>query len=120
MPPVDAETAAVLAPIVTDRELAELVETLIASERYAIDTEFHRERSYYPQVALLQFAWDDKVALVDPLAVNVKPLAALLTFLKNPLLLSELPSFLWKVKNSLSSMNTFLRKWAEDGRMPRR
>lgn len=31
----------------------------------AIDTEFVRERTYYPQPCLLQLAWDDRIACVD-------------------------------------------------------
>ncbi len=45
---------------------------------YAIDTEFHRERTYYPHVALVQLAWPDGLALIDPLAVDLSPLYALL------------------------------------------
>ena len=37
-----------------------------AAERYALDTEFHRERSYYPRLALVQLAWGDELVLVDP------------------------------------------------------
>ena len=42
---------------------------------YALDTEFHTERTYYPKLALIQVGWADKVALVDPLAVDPAPLA---------------------------------------------
>lgn len=55
--------------------LAKVIDSLGAAEAYALDTEFHRERTYYAQLALLQLAWDDQVALVDPLAVDVAPLA---------------------------------------------
>jgi ribonuclease D len=58
--------------------LDKLVEQAAAADRYAIDTEFHRERTYYPQVALIQIAWEDQVHLVDPLAVELKPLATVL------------------------------------------
>ena len=51
---------------------------LVSAERYAIDTEFHRERTYFPQVALIQIAWDDQVVLVDPLPLDLTPLAAIL------------------------------------------
>ena len=34
---------------------------------YGFDTEFHTERTYVPDLALIQIAWADKVALVDPL-----------------------------------------------------
>jgi ribonuclease D len=55
-----------------------LVEEVRAERRYAIDTEFHRERSYYPRLALFQIAWAEQVALVDPLALDVRPLAKVL------------------------------------------
>ena len=29
------------------------------SGMYALDTEFHREKTYYPQLALLQIGWHD-------------------------------------------------------------
>ena len=45
---------------------------------YAIDTEFHRERSYFPRVALIQINNGSEIALVDPLAVDPEPLADLL------------------------------------------
>src|SRR5262249_7273339 len=45
---------------------------------YAVDTEFHRERTYYPHVALVQLRWADVTALVDPLVVDLAPLADLL------------------------------------------
>ncbi len=61
-----------------DKGLAQLVETLISEPEYALDTEFHRERTYYPKVALLQLAWPGGIALVDPLAVDLRPLAAVL------------------------------------------
>ena len=59
-------------------ELAELVRTLTDEPRYALDTEFHGERSYWPHLALIQIAWRDGVALVDPLSVDPAPLGALL------------------------------------------
>ncbi len=62
----------------TESALDDVVASLSEAERYAIDTEFHRERTYFPQVALVQVAWGDNVALIDPLAVDLKPLAAVL------------------------------------------
>src|SRR5438105_3396016 len=59
-------------------ELAELVRTLADEPRYALDTEFHGERSYWPHLALIQIAWRDGVALVDPLTVDPAPLGTLL------------------------------------------
>lgn len=42
---------------------------------WCLDTEFHRERTYFPKLALLQVGWRDKVALIDPLAVDLSGLA---------------------------------------------
>lgn len=51
-------------------DVERLVAEVAASDRYAIDTEFHRERSYFPQLALVQIQVGDRVYLVDPLAVD--------------------------------------------------
>jgi ribonuclease D len=59
--------------------LDDLVDRLRAVPVYGIDTEFHRERTYWPQIALVQLSWPDGgVALVDPLAVDLAPLARVL------------------------------------------
>ena len=64
---------------VADQDTFErLVDLLIAEPRYALDTEFHRERTYYPRLALLQLAWSGGTALVDPLAVDIQALGRLL------------------------------------------
>jgi len=65
---------------IADRaELDDLVDQLTATDRLAVDTEFHRERTYWPQCALVQLGWDGGRALIDPLAVDVGVLAPLLT-----------------------------------------
>ncbi len=66
----------------TDDALAALLDQLRDVERYALDTEFHREKTYWPKVALLQVAWltptgEGAIALVDPLAVDLTPFAGL-------------------------------------------
>jgi ribonuclease D len=64
--------------------LDNLVERLLGVDRYGLDTEFHRERTYWPHLALVQVAWPPGpagpagVALVDPLAVEVEPLSKVL------------------------------------------
>lgn len=63
----------------TRADLDAVVAEATTADAYALDTEFHRERTYYAQLALLQLGWDDQIALVDPLAVDVAPLADLLT-----------------------------------------
>lgn len=65
--------------VATDAELAELVAEVSAQPRYALDTEFHRERTYFPRLALVQLAWEGGMALVDPLACEPKGLVPLLT-----------------------------------------
>jgi ribonuclease D len=70
--------------ISTPQALDDLVERVLAVGRYALDTEFHREKTYWPHLALVQVAWPGGaagpagVALIDPLAVDVGPLARLL------------------------------------------
>src|SRR2546429_1960676 len=59
-------------------ELDGLVRELVGADLYAIDTEFHRERTYLPRVALVQVAWAGGVALIDALAVDLAPLAQVL------------------------------------------
>lgn len=56
----------------------ELVQSLRSTPAYGLDTEFHRERTYLPVLALVQVASHEGVALVDALAVDVSPLSDLL------------------------------------------
>ncbi len=67
-----------VAPIVDPDELAGIVDEIRGEEVVALDTEFHRERTYFPKIALLQLAWRDRVAIVDPLALDLTPLAEVL------------------------------------------
>ena len=43
--------------VTTASALDDVIAALVDQPRYAIDTEFHRERTYYPKVALVQVAW---------------------------------------------------------------
>ena len=45
---------------------------------YAVDTEFHRERTYYPRLALVQVAWSSGAVLIDPFAVDMAAFAPVL------------------------------------------
>ncbi len=60
------------------RQLRDVVDALCAEPRFALDTEFHSERTYVPQVALIQIAWPGNVVLIDPLEVDVSCLAEVL------------------------------------------
>lgn len=51
--------------------LEELVAELASADEYALDTEFHRERTYLPRLALVQVAVGSRLVLVDALAVDV-------------------------------------------------
>ena len=61
--------------VVDSAGLEALVAEVAAEDSYGFDTEFHTERTYVPDLALIQIAWDGKTALVDPLAVDPAPLA---------------------------------------------
>ncbi|NDI18860.1 MAG: ribonuclease D, partial [Actinobacteria bacterium] len=61
-----------------DSELEGLRDRLIDHPRVAIDTEFHRERTYFPELALLQIGSPDGVYLIDPLKCDVGILAPVL------------------------------------------
>jgi ribonuclease D len=58
--------------------LEEVIGALRDEAAFAIDTEFHRERTYFPKLALVQIAWSSGLALIDPLAVDPRPLAEVL------------------------------------------
>ncbi len=52
----------------TPAEIAALAERVAAAESVAFDTEFLWERSYWPQLCLIQVAIEGLVAVADPLA----------------------------------------------------
>lgn len=63
--------------ITTGADLEEYVDRLLAEPRYALDTEFHRERTYFPRLALVQIAGAGEIVLVDPLACDLSALKRL-------------------------------------------
>jgi ribonuclease D len=65
--------------IETDAALAELCTHLREQPFVAVDTEFHRERTYYAHLALVQVASSERVACIDPLSgIDLAPLDALM------------------------------------------
>ena len=58
-------------------DLEQYVDGLLGTDRYALDTEFHRERTYFPRLALVQIAGAGDLVLVDPLSCDMSPLRRL-------------------------------------------
>lgn len=63
-------------------DLVALCNELRNSSWFAIDTEFMREKSYYPQLCLIQVATEQVVACIDPQAID--DLGPLLDLLYDP------------------------------------
>jgi ribonuclease D len=64
--------------VADQRTFDAFVEAASGSDAFALDTEFHRERTYFARLALLQLACGEDLILVDPLVVDVAPLRRLL------------------------------------------
>lgn len=64
------------------KDLIEFISTIGTPPYVAVDTEFISEKTYYPQLCLIQIAHGPHTALIDPLSgLDMEPL---ITFLKNP------------------------------------
>ena len=59
--------------IESSSKMLNLLERLNDEKIIAVDTEFFRETTYYPQLALVQIATASIVACIDPLAFDAKP-----------------------------------------------
>src|SRR5688572_28314728 len=65
--------------IQSDRELAAFCEALRQSRFVTLDTEFIRDRTYWPRLCLIQAAGEKDIAAIDPLAgLDLKPFFELL------------------------------------------
>jgi ribonuclease D len=64
--------------------IAEIADRLSRAPLIAFDTEFLRERTFYPQLGLLQIADAEDAWLIDPLAVSVEDIQPLLRVLTSP------------------------------------
>jgi ribonuclease D len=73
--------------ISTSDELAALCARLSGSDFVAVDTEFMRENTYWPELCLVQIANDQEAAAIDPMAdgIDLTPLLDLLTNNENVL-----------------------------------
>jgi ribonuclease D len=68
-------------PLISDSAgLAALIERMSASPFVAVDTEFMRENSFWPELCLIQIATTEEAAAIDPMAegIDLKPLLDLL------------------------------------------
>src|ERR687891_2513150 len=64
-------------------ELADLCDELAEEPFVALDTEFMRDRTYFPKLCLVQVAGARRHAAIDPLAPDLD-LAPLLALMTNP------------------------------------
>ncbi len=66
----------------TQDEFDALMQKLAGVDAYALDTEFHREKSYFPHLALIQIAWEEEgsqqLVVIDPLPLNLESMRGLL------------------------------------------
>ncbi|MEP0202644.1 MAG: ribonuclease D [Halioglobus sp.] len=64
--------------VADDAQLADVMAAANQQQSVAIDTEFMRTNTFYPEVALLQVCFDDVAWLIDPLAISdTSPIRAL-------------------------------------------
>ena len=64
----------------SQRDLPALCDRIASAPRVGLDTEFHNERSYAARLMVVQLAFEDGAAIVDPLAVpDLTPLATALS-----------------------------------------
>jgi ribonuclease D len=59
--------------IETPAALTALCEELQTQDCIAVDTEFARDRTYFPHIGLIQIAGDSHIACIDPLAFDAGP-----------------------------------------------
>jgi ribonuclease D len=68
--------------VITDTDaLSALCQRLASEEFVTVDTEFMRERTYYPELCLVQLAGESEVAVIDTVSdrLDLEPLGELLT-----------------------------------------
>lgn len=67
--------------VTTSEVVGEIAQVLQAAGSFALDLEFMSEERYVPELALVQVAWQTEAgpvaAAIDPLAVDIRPIAEL-------------------------------------------
>ena len=61
----------------SDKDLTEFTQEALSESHFYLDTEFHREKTYFPQLALVQIATSQRIVIIDPLMVDMKLLRPL-------------------------------------------
>ncbi|WP_445376644.1 ribonuclease D [Niveispirillum fermenti] len=66
--------------ITTTEDLSAFIDRIRDADYVTVDTEFMREKTYWPQLCLVQVAGPDEAAAIDPLApgIDLSPLFALM------------------------------------------
>ena len=80
--------------ISTPQQLNDLMTRLDNAEWVTLDTEFIREKTYFPRLCLIQIGSTDTLACIDPLAIT--DLRPFLTWLQVPIRLKVLNAA-WQV-----------------------
>lgn len=70
--------------IETTDALNHFCQSLQGSQWLALDTEFMREKTYYPQLCLLQVSNGQHIACIDPLALGLDALTPILDIIYDP------------------------------------
>lgn len=61
----------------SDQDLISFTNEALSETHFYLDTEFHREKTYFPQLALVQIATSQRTVIIDPLMVDMKLLRPL-------------------------------------------
>jgi ribonuclease D len=61
----------------SDKDLIDFTQEALTESHFYLDTEFHREKTYFPQLALVQIATSQRIVIIDPLMVDMKLLRPL-------------------------------------------
>ena len=61
----------------SDKDLVDFTQESLSESHFYLDTEFHREKTYFPQLALVQIATSKRTVIIDPLMVEMKLLRPL-------------------------------------------
>jgi len=72
-----------IAPITSTKSLQEVALRFEKASFLAVDTEFMREKTYYPQLCLIQVSDGNEAVCIDPLANEIE-LDALWSLMRNP------------------------------------